>query len=84
MSFPQYRKYPNNKSYFKITSDNHFEEIAVIGSKYSVNEFSAKIFPDFTFIKDMLDNRDNRWVVISSAEYDSVLKICLAEKTLLS
>lgn len=81
MNFPQYRKYPNNKSYFKITSESCFEEIAVMASKYSILEFTAKIFPDYTFIKDMLDNRDNRWVVISSNEYEMALKTCLTEKS---
>jgi hypothetical protein len=80
MTFPQYRKYSNDKSYFKITSDNCFEEISMIGSKCTITNFSAKIFPDFTFISDMLNNSGNRWVVISSIEYDAVLKGCLEEK----
>ena len=31
--FPVYRKYKNNKHFFKVISKNNFEEIQIIGNK---------------------------------------------------
>jgi len=71
-TFPQYRKYPNNKSFFKVLSNNEFEEINAIGKKYFLTKVEAKILPDRNFIADMIEASEN-WVEIEEAEYAQIL-----------
>lgn len=78
--FPQYRKYPNNKNYFKIISATEFEELNLMGSKCFIHHKIAHILPDRNLIMDMLQNIDNHWVVIEKKEYEVVLDKCLNSK----
>lgn len=73
INFPVYRKYKNNRSYFKIISPDAFDEIRVIGSKSIVNTTEAKVYPEILFIKDMLLNYSAMMEVISEAEYNERL-----------
>jgi len=70
-TFPQYRKYPNNKSYFKVLSNESFEEIQVVGNNYFLTKVVAKILPDRHFISDMIQATAH-WVPIEEAEYTEV------------
>ncbi|WP_317899668.1 hypothetical protein [Aurantibacillus circumpalustris] len=54
--FPVYRKYKNNKSYFKIIHPRLFEEIQIIGSKKVVKQIEARLFPEVLFIQDLVLN----------------------------
>ncbi|MFT6998294.1 MAG: hypothetical protein ACJAQ4_002055 [Cryomorphaceae bacterium] len=72
-TFPHYRKYPNNKSYFKVLSMDSFEEIHVIGLKYFFTKVEAKILPDRNLIADMIEASAN-WVEIEESEYVEILK----------
>lgn len=72
--YPQYRKYKNNKSYFKIIAKDEFEEIQVLGTKHRSHHFKAKILPDRNFISDMLFDYDNHWDVIKEDEYLFILQ----------
>ncbi len=69
--FPLYRKYPNNKSFFKLLNENEFEEIQFIGDKGFIFRFKAKILPDRYLIRDMIDLKDKAWVEINSEEYEN-------------
>lgn len=53
-TFPVYRKYTNNKNYFKIINDNEFIEISVIGKQVIIKKKEAKIYPDKLFISDLI------------------------------
>ena len=53
-TFPVYRKYTNNKNYFKIINDNEFIEISVIGKQVIIKKIEAKIYPDKLFISDLI------------------------------
>lgn len=46
-----------------------FEEIKVIGSRFSISVIEAKIFPEKTFIRDLIENRAEMAIVISEQEY---------------
>ena len=70
--FPQYRKYLNNKGYFKIISENEWEEIQIIGKKGIISGFTAKIFPDKNFIYDLTYDYKNNWEEISEEEYNQI------------
>lgn len=58
MDFPIYRKYTNNKSFFIITSENSWIEYKLVGKKYNRFEFTANIFPEKLFIKDLIQKID--------------------------
>jgi hypothetical protein len=73
-SYPQYRKYKNNKAYFKIISEKEWEEIQVLSSKYILHTFTVKILPDRNFIYDMTFDYENNWDKIGEEEYEEVLK----------
>lgn len=69
-TYPQYRKYLNNKSFFKIVSPTEWEEIQIIGSRHILNTFTVKILPDRNFMQDMTFDYKDNWEVISEAEYE--------------
>lgn len=67
--FPVYRKYKNDKSYFKIINPRMFEEIQIIGSKKIVKQIEAKLFPEVLFIQDLLINYSEMAYEINEEEY---------------
>lgn len=71
--FPAYRKYKNNKHFFKIINENEFEEISFIGSKVIVTKHLAKILPDRNLIADLLYD-SNIADQSTQEEYESYLK----------
>ena len=77
--FPIYRKYSNNKSYFKVFDTASFEEIQILGSNYWIYTFVAKILPDRNFIKDMIEMEGGGWIEISADEYDRFKSNCEKE-----
>ncbi len=70
--YPQYRKYPNDKAYFKIISATEWEEIQVVGNKYMPHQFTVNILPDRNFIYDMTFDYKNNWAVIDESEYELI------------
>ena len=55
INFPTYRKYKNNKRFYKIINKKEFEEIQVIGSKILINHLLATQLPEFNFVKVAAD-----------------------------
>jgi hypothetical protein len=72
IKFPVYRKYKNNKNYFKIINASFFEEIRIIGSKKTVMMTEAKLLPEKIFVQDLLYNYHVMADVIEEEEYNSV------------
>jgi hypothetical protein len=70
INFPVYRKYKNNKSYFKIINPLLFEEIQVIGTKKIVKRTEVKLFPERNFVHDLVFNFSEMADEISAEEYD--------------
>ena len=64
MVFPVYRKYPNNKTFFKINSWEEFEELKIIGSKYSIHQYLSKIFTDRILIQDMIEAKEQNMQMV--------------------
>lgn len=69
--FPVYRKYTNNKNYFKIINTNEFIEISVIGKQVLLKKTEAKIYPDKLFILDLI-NCIPPILKISEEEFSSI------------
>ena len=76
ITYPVYRKYPHNKTFFKINSDEQFEELNIAGNKYSLHKFHAKIHPDRMYIFDLVHNYHEHYIEIDEAEYKRVLDDC--------
>ena len=74
ITYPQYRKYSNNKSFFKIISETEFEEIQVLGIKTTIHAFKAKILPDRNYIYDLIHNYKAHWIKCSPEEYELLKK----------
>ena len=56
IKYPQYRRYKNGLSYFKILSPVLCEEIKIVGSKRMIYTIEAKQYPEKVFINDLLLN----------------------------
>jgi len=52
--YPKYRRLSNNKSFYKILSDNAFEEIQLVGSSSISMNIKATKYPEIIRIQDML------------------------------
>jgi hypothetical protein len=73
IKFPVYRKYKNNKNYFKIINPSLFEEIRLIGARKTVMKTEAKLLPEKIFVQDLLINYYSMADEIGEEEYDAVL-----------
>ncbi|MGE0561729.1 MAG: hypothetical protein AB7O47_07930 [Flavobacteriales bacterium] len=72
VKYPQFRKYKNNQSYFKIVSKTSFEEIKREGDLWKLYSFEAKILPDRNFIYDMTFDYENYWEAINAEEFEKI------------
>ncbi len=71
--FPVYRKYKNNKSYFKIIHFKLFEEVQIIGTKKIVKQIEANQFPEILFIRDLIFDYHQMADEITENEYNRLL-----------
>lgn len=69
--FPIYRKYKNNKSYFKIINPRLFEEVQALGNKRIIRITEAKQFPEIVFISDLISNYEAMASEITAGEYEA-------------
>mgnify|MGYP000542297203 FL=1 len=67
--FPVYRKYKNSNTFFKLISENRFEEISFIGTKGIIHDIEAKQYPEYLRIQDMINCKDDVWEEITDSEY---------------
>lgn len=72
LEFPQYRRYKNGKSVFKISSSSAFIELQLIGNNVIEHVLEAKILPDRNYISDMLYDFGENWDQISAKEYQEI------------
>ena len=70
--FPQYRKLFNEKAFYKIIDDRHFEEIQLVGSRTMTYAFTAEKYPEIIRIQDMLELAEG-YLESTSEEYESLL-----------
>jgi hypothetical protein len=70
--FPVYRKYRNNRHFFKILSGKSFEEKQVVGKKVFVHVVNATQLPEFNLIYDLVFNFQDFGIEITEDEYLSI------------
>ena len=73
--YPQFRKYLNDRGYFKIFSAIEWEEVQIIGKKATLNNYKANIFPDKNFLHDLIFDYQNHWCVIHEDEYNKAKEL---------
>ena len=73
MQFPIYRKYSNNKVFFKVISKEAFDEITLIGSKTILQHINATTYAEKLFIMDMIEMREGNWLGSSDKEFEKFL-----------
>jgi hypothetical protein len=69
MEFPAYRKYSNNRNFFKIINASSLEEVQVVADKRFVRITEAQLYPERMFIQDLLNCVTDHIVAITEAEY---------------
>ncbi len=72
INYPKYRKYPHERTYFKIISKDEWEEIQLMGGKYTLHQFKATILPDRNYIYDLTFDYKNNWILIEENEYEEI------------
>jgi hypothetical protein len=75
-SFPVFRKYAGNRSYFRIDSLENYTELKIWGRSYRVISFTAKLYPDRLFIADMLEMKAGSWVASNAGEFEAAIDEC--------
>ena len=81
MTFPQFRKYSNNKSHFKIESYSAMEEIQTMGKYFSITRLNSDKMPDRNYISDLIKNPNGIFEVTNGKEYSLFLKNCVSNYT---
>lgn len=76
-SYPLYRKYADDNTFFKLTSGSTFEELKLLGVYYSLHSFEAKILPDRNFISDLINCGVKGILEISEKDYQNKMEFCL-------
>jgi len=73
MNFPQYRRYLNGMSYFKILNQEEFMEYKLTANQLEEFHFKAKILPDRNYIADMLNDYEQHWENIDEATFEAFI-----------
>lgn len=74
ISYPQYRKYLHERTFFKIISADEWEEIQVMGNNYVLHHFRVNIFPDRNYLHDLTFDYEKNWLAIEEEEYEIMKK----------
>jgi hypothetical protein len=67
--FPQYRRYSDKNTYFKIEKENLFIEYKKVGKYYTISEIECKLFPEKMFLNDLLICSFEQIEIIGELEY---------------
>ena len=78
--FPQYRRYKNENSFFRIDSETVFEEVRRFGEKWIIEKHVSHNFADRNFINDLLYHFTDFADEISSSDYEQVAQHAQTKK----
>ncbi len=74
MDFPQYRRYKNGRSYFKVLNQEEFVEYKLNINLLEEHYFKAEILPDRNYIQDMLHDYEPYWEVVDEVTFRQFIK----------
>jgi hypothetical protein len=69
MEFPLFRRYPNEKSYFRIESPTELFELKLVGQVWIKYTVKATQYPEIVMIRDLM----TEGLVITEEEFNIVL-----------
>lgn len=72
--FPQYRKLSNNKVFYRILDDRHFDEIQIVGTRALIFHVEAQQYPEILRIQDMLTFSIEGYEASNSLEFETLLQ----------
>jgi hypothetical protein len=75
--FPQYRKLSNDKVFYRILDDRHFDEIQIIGTKAQLRNVVAEQYPEILRIQDMLSYGIPGFVASNEEEFLNIKDNCI-------
>ena len=67
--FPVYRKYSNDKSYFKVESESEFIQLQVIGKKVFESRITVVQYPERLLVNDLIKAEEPHILSIGEAEF---------------
>ncbi len=73
IDFPQFRKLSNDKVFYRINSEKHFDEIQLIGTSAKMYTIIAHQYPELVRIMDMLDVNSKTYLSSNKNEFESLL-----------
>ena len=72
--FPQYRKLSNEKVFYKINNDRHFDEIQIVGKSAYIYSIEAKQYPEILKIQDLIHFTIEGFEPSTEEEFNSFLE----------
>ncbi len=84
MTFPQYRRYSDGKSFFRIDSPGTLVELKLMGSYYQLHRMEARILPDRNYISDLIELGFPGVEIIEENDFEETLAMAQSSKTLLA
>jgi len=73
-TFPKFRKYTNNKSFFRIESELNWTEIQIVGSKKMLHHFYANQYPEKLFLQSLINFEMEGIQDSNKAEFENLLQ----------
>lgn len=76
IDYPLYRKYAHGRTYFKVISEEEFEELRFENGRWVPELYKAAIYPDRTYLHELIHHPEKHWIVIGEMEYLEKRKLC--------
>jgi hypothetical protein len=73
-AFPVYRRYQDTDTWFEIHSEQSFDELKIMGSRFALVHFEARILPDRNFIYDLIHCNHQGIMVVSGNDFKQTLQ----------
>jgi len=81
--FPLYRRYKHGRTWFKVTGEDTCWQLDIIGNYYSYQQFKAVAYPEKQYLHQMIHQYEEYWEEADEREFETTLKKCRLEKTLI-
>ena len=75
MEYPLYRKYSNERSYFKVESNREFIQLQRIGKRVLEQRVIAKQYPELLLIRSLISMEEPHIISSDQLEFDSIFKM---------
>ena len=71
MEYPLYRKYSNERSYFKVESDREFIQLQRIGKRVLEQRIVAKRYPELLLIRSLISMEEPHIILSNQSEFEN-------------